>query len=374
MEDVAYPPAQISIRGTSGPYWLLISNLMKGTSADDIRMTFEPFGNVLDVRLRPPPTANHPSSSFEIAFESRADAAKAREQFNGALADGRVLSVDFIQGGSHVVAGAAAGTGAGSGSRAIDSSHSHNPTGTTESSVPYAQFSRSVSQAAQDRKTGPRGEVVPGPAPLPREVRGLPSGNGARAGTRDLIPARETRGGGRNGVAAAAVPTARAVSGQKRKASGSSVAASAPTPAKQQSLQSRLMGPAEAARAQKVAQQQKAAQQKQAAAAARKRAVNQNAAAASSGPSFGALGTVAKRSGGVIPTAPKGKAAVALSLKDRIGSLPLAQRLAAADAKPGKGAKSEIVLAAAAAPKKKRQRKGKTAASGSSKASSMEVD
>ncbi|CAD6930880.1 unnamed protein product [Tilletia controversa] len=346
-DEQAFPPPQFSIRGSSGPYWLLISNLMKGTSAEDIRMTFEPFGAILDVKLRSPPTANHPSSSFEIAFESKDGAQRAREQFNGALADGRVLSVDFLPAattpaGTSAVSTAPVPTGP---------QHTHNPTGTTESSVPYAQFSRSVSQAAQDRKTGPHGEMVPGPAPLARDIRPLPTGPaghnnvGASAGgggqaRRDLIPT------GRGPPPSAP----RAVSGQKRKAGGggggsgpSYVAASAPTPAKERSLQSRLLGPADQRRVQK-------------AQVAAKKAAPTN--------TLGALGHAAKRSGGAIPTGPKGgvlNAVLApgagagrgnkggvpapLSLKDRIGSLPLAQRLAAADTKTNRGPKSAVTQA-----------------------------
>ncbi|KAK0522855.1 hypothetical protein OC834_006122 [Tilletia horrida] len=374
-DDQAYPPPQFNIRGSSGPYWLLIANLMKGTSTEDIRMTFEPFGAIQEVRLRQPPTSNHPSSSFEIAFESRVDAQRAREQFNGALADGRVLSVDFLPVAS-TPAGVAAGTS--SGVAPVAPQHTHNPTGTTESSVPYAQFSRSVSQAAQDRKTGPHGEMVPGPAPLPRDTRPFPGATaaaGQQGGRRDLLP-----GGGRGPPPAAP----RAVSGQKRKASGSNgpsnVAASAPTPAKARSLQSRLMGPAEAARAQKA---QAAAKKAATKAAAR------GAPANGGGQSLGALGSAAKRSGGVIPTGPKGgvipaamlPAAAAgrgkkagpgpkvLSLKDRIGSLPLAQRLAAADSKANKGPKSDVVQAAASQKKRRTKKKG-----GANGAASMEVD
>ncbi|KAE8221919.1 hypothetical protein CF319_g4802 [Tilletia indica] len=372
-EEPSFPPPQFSIRGSSGPYWLLISNLMKGTSAEDIRMTFEPFGAILEVKLRPPPTTNHPSSSFEIAFESRLEAQRAREQFNGALADGRVLSVDFLP-PANTPAGVAFGTGAVAAAPAPAApQHTHNPTGTTQSSVPYAQFSRSVSQAAQDRKTGPHGEMVPGPAPLARETRPLPTGPAGHGGgggggggggqghggqggqgRRDLIP------GGR----AAPPPSGpRAVSGQKRKASGgggpSNVAASAPTPAKERSLQSRLMGPADQRRVQK-------------AQVAAKKAAPAN--------TMGALGSAARRSGGAIPTGPKGGVLSAvmapaagsgkgakggsapLSLKDRIGSLPLAQRLAVADSKANKGPKSAVTQATPS--QKKRKPKKKAGANG----------
>ncbi|KAL9937928.1 hypothetical protein V8E36_003473 [Tilletia maclaganii] len=378
FEEPAYPPPQFSIRGTSGPYWLLISNLMKGTSAEDIRMTFEPFGSILTVNMRNPPTSNHPSSAFEIAFESRVDASRAREQFNGALADGRVLSVDFLPGPSTPAGPAGAAGGA---TAAATQAPSHQPTGTTESSVPYAQFSRSVSQAAQDRKTGPNGEMLPGPAPLPRDARSVPTGPAASQGNSGRRELLGPRGSGSGGHGPAPPTGPRAVSGQKRKVSGgdgrgpSNVAASAPTPAKARSLQSRLMGPAEAARAQKA---QTAA--KKAAAAARGPYNGTHG-----GQSLGALGLAARRSGGAIPTGPKGGvlpavlvppgvggkgkkggAAAPVSLKDRIGSLPLALRLAAADSKANKGPKSDVSQVAAAQKSQARKRKSGGAKGGSS--------
>ncbi|EPQ26653.1 uncharacterized protein PFL1_05633 [Pseudozyma flocculosa PF-1] len=92
---MSYPPPQLNIKGSSGPTWVVVSNLAIGTSAEDIELTFGSFGRVTDVKTRNPPGANHPSVSYEVAFEHRHEADLAVEKFHGALADGRVLSVSI---------------------------------------------------------------------------------------------------------------------------------------------------------------------------------------------------------------------------------------------------------------------------------------
>jgi hypothetical protein len=47
------------------------------------------------VKQRPAPSANHPTVSFEVAFDKRQDAETAVEKFHGALADGRILQVSI---------------------------------------------------------------------------------------------------------------------------------------------------------------------------------------------------------------------------------------------------------------------------------------
>ncbi|GAK66274.1 uncharacterized protein PAN0_012d4496 [Moesziomyces antarcticus] len=92
---MSYPPPELSIRGSSGPTWIIVSNLVVGTSTEDVRLTFSSFGRVEEVKQRPAPSANHPTVSFEVAFDQRQDAETAVEKFHGALADGRILQVSI---------------------------------------------------------------------------------------------------------------------------------------------------------------------------------------------------------------------------------------------------------------------------------------
>lgn len=126
---------ELSIRGTSGPTWIVISNLAAGTSTEDVRLTFGMFGRVEEVRLRPPPSATHPTVAFEVAFDRREDAESAAAKFNGALADGRILSVTI---------------------RRPDVSRE-----------PYSQFSRAPAPAVEQRPRRKADHLIPAPAALP---------------------------------------------------------------------------------------------------------------------------------------------------------------------------------------------------------------
>lgn len=90
---MAYPPPELNIRGSSGPTWVVVSNLVLGTSVEDVRLTFGTFGKVEDVKQRSSPSAASSTVGFEVAFSQRQDAQTAVDKFNGALADGRILSV-----------------------------------------------------------------------------------------------------------------------------------------------------------------------------------------------------------------------------------------------------------------------------------------
>ena len=67
---MSYPPPELSIRGSSGPTWIIVSNLVVGTSTEDVRLTFSSFGRVEEVKQRPAPSANHPTVSFEVACKA----------------------------------------------------------------------------------------------------------------------------------------------------------------------------------------------------------------------------------------------------------------------------------------------------------------
>lgn len=70
----------------------MIQNLLRGTSEADIQSTFQQFGKIEAVRsLRS--SGSDQSLSFEVAFTHSTSAQGAIDKLNGALADGRVLSV-----------------------------------------------------------------------------------------------------------------------------------------------------------------------------------------------------------------------------------------------------------------------------------------
>lgn len=136
QSGMSYPPPELSIRGSSGPTWIVVSNLVVGTSNEDVRLTFSAFGRVDEVKQRPAPSANHPTVAFEVAFDRREDAEMAVEKFNGALADGRILQVSIKK-----------------------------PEAPRDA---YSQFNRATAQAAAQRpREKGSANLIPAPAPLP---------------------------------------------------------------------------------------------------------------------------------------------------------------------------------------------------------------
>lgn len=72
----------------------MIKNLLRGTSEADIQSTFQQFGSIEAVRsLHPSNSDQSHSLAFEVAFTHSTSAQGAIDKLNGALADGRVLSV-----------------------------------------------------------------------------------------------------------------------------------------------------------------------------------------------------------------------------------------------------------------------------------------
>ncbi|WFD34910.1 Structural maintenance of chromosomes protein 3 [Malassezia cuniculi] len=85
--------ANLSIKGASGPTWVVVANLVRGTSPQDVRLTFEPFGKVTDVRRYNMDNLPNKAVAFEVGFENRSDAIAACRKYDGVLADGRTLQV-----------------------------------------------------------------------------------------------------------------------------------------------------------------------------------------------------------------------------------------------------------------------------------------
>lgn len=153
--SIIYPPPEISIKGSSGPTWVVVANLLHGTTADDIKLTFSTFGPIVEVKTRAPASANHPSIAYELAFERPEDAETAVSKFNGALADGRILQV-FIK--------------------------------KPEQPKPTAsQFTRAAAQAAAQRPRDAAGNLVPVPGPA---VPTGPASMRNKKGTADLLDPR----------------------------------------------------------------------------------------------------------------------------------------------------------------------------------------
>lgn len=336
----SYPPPEFNIRGSSGPTWIVVSNLVAGTSNEDVRLTFGMFGRVEEVKQRPPPSANHPTVSFEVAFDKREDAETAAEKFNGALADGRILQVSIKK-----------------------------PDTPRDA---YSQFNRAAAQAIAQRPREKAANLIPAPAALPYTptpaaavTAAIPTGPASmrsRANTARLVEprAKQSNGatgaqknagaGGKGGAAASssngngktkggkAANAPAASAGPKKGAAAA--AAAAPKP---QSLAQRIPEPL----ANRLLTQEQA--QKLRAEEARKKAKDEARAKA---------------------IAATGKHTV---LGKRLGGLPLAQRLVQQAGTP----KSDQSALRAAAEKKKRKRdaaKANKAKKAGAASSGMELD
>lgn len=319
----SYPPPELSIRGSSGPTWITVSNLVVGTSNEDVRLTFSSFGRVDEVKQRPAPSANHPTVAFEVTFDRREDAEMAVDKFNGALADGRILQVSI-----------------------------------KKPDVPrdaYSQFNRATAHAvAQRPREQASVKLIPAPAPLPYTptpaaavTAAIPTGPASmrsRAQTAKLVApqakksvngAAATAKGGNNKAGKGANNNAAIPTGPKKAATTASAAAAKPKPLAQripEPLANRLLTPAQA--------------QKVRAEEAKKKARAE------------AIKATGKHT----------------QLGKRLGGLPLAQRLVQQAGTP----KSDPAAIKAAAEKKKRKReavkakKGKKAPPGQT--SGMELD
>lgn len=210
-----YPPPSISIRGSGGPYVVVVGNVAKGTTTEDIQLTFSPFGPVESVRERPPPSLNYPSLSFEVVYTRRDDAAAACASLNGCLADGRVLSVVLR-----------------SASDALPPAASH--------------FGEQASIAARERLND-QGVLDPGPASVPRsapEPRAERKSGKGRAGFQAAPQASRNAGPkasatGTDAGKASATPSAASSKGQQP-GSGHSAEAAAAAPPPPPSLQKRM--------------------------------------------------------------------------------------------------------------------------------------
>lgn len=326
QSGMSYPPPELSIRGSSGPTWIVVSNLVVGTSTEDVRLTFGMFGRVEEVKQRPAPSANHPTVSFEVAFDKREDAETAAAKFNGALADGRILQVSIKK-----------------------------PDPPRDA---FSQFNRATAQAVAQRPREKAANLIPAPAALPYTptpaaavTAAIPTGPASmrsRAHTAGLVEprARKSNGatpnrsaatnskGGKAANAPPAIPT-----GPKK---GTAAAAAAPK-SKPQPLAQRIPEPL----ANRLLTQAQA--QKLRAEEAKKKAKDEARAKA---------------------IAATGKHTV---LGKRLGGLPLAQRLVQQAGTP----KSDQSAVRAAAEKKKRKReaaKAKKAKTGGGGSSGMDLD
>ncbi|PKI85466.1 Structural maintenance of chromosomes protein 3 [Malassezia vespertilionis] len=93
QRNTPYAREALFIKGTSGATWVVVANLVKGTSMEDVRLTFEPFGRVAEIKRFSMPNLASNAVAFQVAFEQRRDALAACKKYDGVLADGRVLQV-----------------------------------------------------------------------------------------------------------------------------------------------------------------------------------------------------------------------------------------------------------------------------------------
>ena len=87
----------VNIKGSSfKPVTISMENLAIGTSAEDVKVALSSFGNILDCNLNSL-KSNDESVTVDVKFEKLEMAQKAIEEFNGLLADGRLLKVRIIE-------------------------------------------------------------------------------------------------------------------------------------------------------------------------------------------------------------------------------------------------------------------------------------
>lgn len=229
----------MSIRGSSSiPTQAFVSNLAKGTSAEDVRQTFLQFGDITRVKERR--SADAGSVSFEVLFEERAGAKKAVEQLDRALADGRILSV-VIEEDTTAVSTPTGPSRARTDDAMSLSSAAPSPAPTTSSSTPLGPRSGGGrgggNQRVKELFKQDVAVVQKAPVPVPR---------GSAVAPRELLQTRPLTAKERRQVATAQAqvqPTA-----GRRGANGATVvllpsaAPKGPKTQQAQSLQSRLGG------------------------------------------------------------------------------------------------------------------------------------
>ncbi|KAL8663383.1 MAG: hypothetical protein Q9202_003902 [Teloschistes flavicans] len=89
--------AEITIRGSAGPYTVIGSNFAPGTTAADIESAMHPVGGeMLDCRI----VAKMPTVVAEMVFSERARADNVVATFNNKRADGRLLRLYLKTGNS----------------------------------------------------------------------------------------------------------------------------------------------------------------------------------------------------------------------------------------------------------------------------------
>lgn len=81
----------------AGPVILEVANLADGTSPEDVKTAFADFGEIQEcITEEGARQANQPTLKAKIIFTHKAEAEKAVEALNGALADGLTLAVKII--------------------------------------------------------------------------------------------------------------------------------------------------------------------------------------------------------------------------------------------------------------------------------------
>jgi len=76
---------------------LFIASLYWGVTENNLWDAFEPFGNVLDVKIITDRVTNRSKGFGFVTFDNPVDAQKAKEELNGTEFFGRKIIIDFAK-------------------------------------------------------------------------------------------------------------------------------------------------------------------------------------------------------------------------------------------------------------------------------------
>jgi RNA recognition motif-containing protein len=94
LEDVVISVAPRSRRADFGPTKVFVGSLSPGTTADDLRVLFAPFGQLVDVVVIPNRSTGQSRGFGFVSYSSSADADGAIKGMNGVEVDGQPLKVN----------------------------------------------------------------------------------------------------------------------------------------------------------------------------------------------------------------------------------------------------------------------------------------
>lgn len=87
---------ELGIKGSSGQTMVVVANLAKGTTLEDVRTTFEQFGRIVNVKEYRMPNLAKNALAYKVLFSNRAAAMSACQKYDGMHSDGHMLKVQVI--------------------------------------------------------------------------------------------------------------------------------------------------------------------------------------------------------------------------------------------------------------------------------------